>query len=65
MNQVVQAFAAAGVRPVPGAQIGGSGMGGAAGRGAGPLAEAGSYTVTATLGDVTLTSRVQVVTGGR
>jgi hypothetical protein len=68
MNQVVQAFAAAGVRPLPGAQIGGFGAGGAAGRGAagaGPLAEAGSYTVTATLGDVTLTSRLQVVTGAR
>jgi hypothetical protein len=62
MVQVAQAFAAAGVRPLPGVQVAGFGRGGfGGGAGGGAAVEPGVYTVTATLGGRTLSSRVVVL----
>jgi hypothetical protein len=59
-QRVVSAFRAAGVPGMPGATFGGGGFGGGGGN-QGDLVEAGTYTVTATIGGRQLTTRLDVV----
>jgi hypothetical protein len=60
MQGIVSAFRAAGVPGMPGATLGGGGFGGGGGN-QGDLVEAGTYTVTATIGGRQLTTRLDVV----
>jgi hypothetical protein len=62
LTQIVQAFAAAGVRPVPGVQLpGGFGAFGGGGGGTAALVEPGTYTATASIDGRTLSAPVVVI----
>jgi hypothetical protein len=60
LQRLIASFRASGVPGVPGAPIPGQGFGGFGGA-AGALVDAGTYTVSASIGGQTLTTRLQVV----